>query len=219
PTLSEVDIVAYSRGTIAREIPSNDYMSTITPSDYNQITDNKLNMNENKHGTANNDLITIKNSHHSNVGTVSGGDGDDIIYIEGWGKAVNSSITGDGGTNILVINADIFASSNSVNKITFRNGGNITYNNFDQVIINTSANEPTVIPSTLTRIDSVLYTNHLLSGRFDKLLIHGSMISQHRKLMGLSLTGIYDIRARTSVLSDYLPIANEGPQTRYHKEL
>ena len=107
----------------------------------NAIVDSYLASNETKNGTSSGDYIEIQDSANSNVGSISGGNGDDIIYIKGWGSAINSSVTGDGGSDTLVINPSIYSSkSNWVNNngiksgtIHFTNGGSITINNFETV--------------------------------------------------------------------------------------
>ncbi|MCP4930321.1 MAG: hypothetical protein GY918_14825, partial [Gammaproteobacteria bacterium] len=99
------------------------------------------NLNQAINGTSSADYIEIQDSASSNAGSISGGTGDDIIYIKGWGGATNSSVTGDGGSDTLVINPSIYSSKSNWNNnngiksgtIHFTNGGSININNIETV--------------------------------------------------------------------------------------
>ena len=108
-------------------------------------------------GTSSADYIEVRDSASSNAGSISGGSGNDIIYIKGWGGATNTSVTGDGGTDTLVINSDIYSSTSGGNKIYFNasgGSGNITYNNFNSVVVSDSTNFERKFSATATLADT-----------------------------------------------------------------
>ncbi len=108
-------------------------------------------------GTSSADYIEVRDSASSNAGSISGGSGNDIIYIKGWGGATNTSVTGDGGTDTLVINSDIYSSTSGGNKIYFNasgGSGNITYNNFNSVVVSDSTNFERKFSATATLNDT-----------------------------------------------------------------
>ena len=72
---------------------------------------------------------------------------------------------------------------------------------------------------TLNHIDAIMYTDHMLGGIGDRLLVNGSMICHNRAFFASDTQMIYDIRAKNSKLRKYLPVAMRGPRTRYRREL
>jgi methionine-rich copper-binding protein CopC len=100
------------------------------------------NLNSAINGTSSADYIEIQDTPNSNAGSISGGNGDDIIYIKGWSSNTSgTSVDGSGGSDTLYINPSIFSSkSNWTNNggiisgtIHFTNGGSIIINNFEAV--------------------------------------------------------------------------------------
>ena len=80
-----------------------------------------------------------------------------VIGVKGWGGATNTSVTGDGGTDTLVINSDIYSSTSGGNKIYFNasgGSGNITYNNFNSVVVSDSTNFERKFSATATLNDT-----------------------------------------------------------------
>ncbi len=108
-------------------------------------------------GTSSADYIEVRDSASSNAGSISGGSGNDIVYIKGWGGATNTSVTGDGGTDTLVINSAIYSSTSGGNKIYFNGtggSGNITYNNFSSVVVSDSTDFERKFSATATLADT-----------------------------------------------------------------
>jgi hypothetical protein len=108
-------------------------------------------------GTSSADYIEVRDSASSNAGSISGGSGNDIVYIKGWGGATNTSVAGGGGTDTLVINSDIYSSTSGGNKIYFNGtggSGNITYNNFSSVVVSDSTDFERKFSATATLADT-----------------------------------------------------------------
>jgi hypothetical protein len=108
-------------------------------------------------GTSSADYIEVRDSASSNAGSISGGSGNDIVYIKGWGGATNTSVAGGGGTDTLVINSAIYSSTSGGNKIYFNGtggSGNITYNNFSSVVVSDSTDFERKFSATATLADT-----------------------------------------------------------------
>ena len=85
------------------------------------------------HGSPAADYIRVDDSADQNVGSISAADGDDIVYIKGWGEGINSSVDGGGGSNILVVDDSAIIDGNKIIFPSDGTDGTITYNNFDFV--------------------------------------------------------------------------------------
>lgn len=124
-------------------------------SNLNPISPGIIKNNKTVNGTDNNDYILIAGAEQ-NAGSVSAFSGDDVIYIKGWNKAKDRSVTGDGGFDTLLINSQIVANhkqqGTGAGKITFKQGGTLNYNNIEQVFI-VEANSDGSIPLKSNAID------------------------------------------------------------------
>ncbi len=95
-------------------------------------------MNQTIRGTHMDDYIKVSGAVR-NSGSILGGSGNDVIHLAGWDNARNTSVTGDGGFNVLVLNEEIVSrhqprGTNS-GIVEFTSGGNAIYNNIQQVIL------------------------------------------------------------------------------------
>jgi len=106
--------------------------------EFNIIEVGTVQMNQTVRGTQADDYIKVSGAVR-NAGSISGGDGDDVIHLFGWDDASNTSVTGDGGYNILVLNEQIVsryeARGTGSGIVEFKSGGLAVYNNFQQVIL------------------------------------------------------------------------------------
>ncbi|MFK4753828.1 carboxypeptidase regulatory-like domain-containing protein [Oceanobacter antarcticus] len=106
--------------------------------EFNIMDVGTVQMNQTVQGTQADDYIKVSGAVR-NAGSISGGDGDDVIHLFGWDDASNTSVTGDGGYNILVLNEQIVsryeARGTGSGIVEFHSGGLAVYNNFQQVIL------------------------------------------------------------------------------------
>ena len=70
----------------------------------------------------------------------------------------------------------------------------------------------------LNKIDAIMYTNHFFGGQANEVNINGCMISHDRNLRATRVRSFYDIRAKSSSLRKYLPVAMQGPRMKYRRE-
>lgn len=107
-------------------------------SELNVMDVGTVQMNQTVRGTQADDYIKVSGAVR-NAGSILGGHGDDVIHLAGWGTARNTSVTGDGGYNVLVLNEQMVSrhqprGTNS-GTVEFTSGGNAVYNNFQHVIL------------------------------------------------------------------------------------
>ena len=172
-------------------------------------------------GTSSADYIEVRDSASSNAGSISGGSGNDIIYIKGWGGATNTSVTGDGGTDTLVINSAIYSSTSGGNKIYFNGtggSGNITYNNFSSVVVSDSTDFERKFSATATlndtdgseslgdiTISSLPDSTSVTDSDGDAVTVSsnaftiGNVVSGEAQIFTLTNTGPFDFTANCSV--------------------
>lgn len=123
------------------KLAANDLAGTIVGrplSELNVMDVGSVQMNQTVRGTQSDDYIKVSGAVR-NAGGISGSGGDDIIHLLGWGDARNTSVTGDGDYNVLVLHEQIVSShqprGTNSGTIEFTSGGNAVYNNFQQVIL------------------------------------------------------------------------------------
>ncbi|WP_156493477.1 hypothetical protein [Oleiphilus sp. HI0125] len=108
----------------------------------NLIHQGVIQMNSNVQGSNNADYVIITGTQN-NAGGVSTFNGNDLIYVKGWGNAQNVSVDGGGGSgDTLMLNMSavqsLAPSGTTSGSVTFVGGGNLIYNNIETLVQDTS---------------------------------------------------------------------------------